>query len=236
MLKKNSFTGFTPETIRFFRRIKKNNNKPWFEENRPVYEEHVLKPLRNLVEDLGQFMKMLDAQFDVRPQINRTIAKIYRDTRFSRDKTLFRDHLWIVFRRHQTSLAGELCFYFEIRIDSFSYGMGFYAAPREVMIDFKNRILANPQKFLRIVQNPVLTETFSLDGEFYTRSPVKEYPPELENWMKFKSFYWGHKESNKPLAFSNKLIEVLKEGFLILYPLYCYVQKMQPNVKVAYKS
>lgn len=236
MHKKNRFSGFSPETIRFFRGIQENNNKSWFEENRPVYEEYVLKPLRYLVEDLGPFMKMLDPQFDVRPQINRTIAKIYRDTRFSRDKTLFRDHLWIVFRRHQASLAGEICFYFEIRIDSFSYGMGFYAAPREIMVDLKNRILAKPQKFLQIIQNPVLSDTFALQGETYKRSPVKKYPVELEEWMKFKSFHFSHREPNEPLASSDKLVETLKEGFLILYPLYCYVQKMEPNVKVAYKS
>jgi uncharacterized protein (TIGR02453 family) len=230
-----NFNGFNQETIKYFQELRENNGKSWFEKQRSVYEEYVLGPLRNLVDDLGPFMQMLDPQFDVRPQINRTISKIYRDTRFSKDKSMFRDHMWIVFRRHQGSLSDEICYFFEIRIDSFSYGMGFYSAPRELMINLKKRMLSNPGKFLKIVNNPVLNEHFELKGDVYSRLPVKEFPPDLENWIKFKSFHFGRKEQNISRTFSSDLIDDLKEGFLILYPIYCFIQNMKPNVKVNFQ-
>lgn len=65
----SNLNGFNQETIRFFQTLRENNSKSWFEKQCSQYEEHVLKPLRNLVDDLGPFMQMLDPQFDVRPQI-----------------------------------------------------------------------------------------------------------------------------------------------------------------------
>jgi len=230
-----NFVGFNEKTFQFFRDLRQNNNKPWFEANRPIYEENVFKPLRALVENLAPFMQMLDPQFDIRPQVNRTIARIYRDTRFAADKSLFRDHLWIVFRRHQGMLSDELCYYFEIREQDFSYGMGFYSAPREWMVSFRNRMLANQTKFLRLANNPVLQEHFILDGERYSRPAVKDYPPALAEWVKFKTFYYHRQEAVIPTATSAALIDLLKEGFLILYPMYCFIQNMPPHVKVEFK-
>lgn len=97
------------------------------------------------------------------------------------------------------------------------------------MINLKKRILANPDKFLKIVNNPILKEHFELKGGFYSRLPFKEFPPELENWIKFKSFHFERKEQDISRTFSSKLIDDLKEGFLILYPTYCFIQNIKPN-------
>ncbi len=229
---RSSFQGFSEETFRFFRDVREHNDRAWFQENRWRYEEYVLEPIKQLVEDLGPLMRMLDPQLEVRPQINRTIARIYRDTRFSRNKTLLRDHLWVVFRRHQGRLSEELSYYFEIWEDRFEYGMGFYSAPRPWMADLRRRILAHPRRFLKIAEHPVLRETFRLDGERYTRCPVKDAPPEVRDWMFWKSFYFHAGRPNRPIATSPELVDLLKEGFLILYPMYCFIQNMQPNVKV----
>jgi|Deesub1362B_J571_1020462.scaffolds.fasta_scaffold07369_2 uncharacterized protein (TIGR02453 family) len=229
------FQGFPEETFQFFREIATHSSdKAWFEENKERYREHVLKPIQALVEDLGPFMQLLDPQFDILPKVNHTISRIYRDTRFSRKKTLLRDHLWVVFRRHQGRLSEEVSYYFEIWHDHFEYGMGFYSAPREWMRELQQRILANPERFRNIALQPVLRETFTLDGKRYTRSPFKEFPEDLREWFYLKSFYFYREEPNHPLATSPKLVETLKEGFLILYPMYCFIQKMQPLVNVEF--
>jgi len=229
-----TFSGFSEETFRFFRDVRQHNDRAWFEENRWRYEQFVLTPIKQLVEDLGPLMRALDPQLETRPQVNRTIARIFRDTRFSRDKTLLRDHLWVVFRRHQGRLSDEVSFYFEIREDRFEYGMGFYSAPREWMQDICRRILADPRRFLEIAENPVLRETFTLSGERYVRPPVKEFPPEVQDWMFWKSFYFHTGHPNRPLAYTSELVDLIREGFLILYPMYCFIQNMPPQVTVKF--
>jgi len=103
------------------------------------------------------------------------------------------------------------------------------------MVSFRNRLLANPTKFLRLADSPVLREHFILDGERYTRPAVKDYPTELAEWVKFKTFYYHRQEDVTPKATSAALIDLLKEGFLILYPMYCFIQNMPPKVKVEFK-
>src|SRR5512136_3090273 len=96
------FQGFSRKTFTFLRDIGRHNDKAWFETHRPVYEEHVLTPLRGLVNDLADFMLGIDLSFEVSPAVGKTISRIYRDTRFSQNKSPFRDHVWIAFKR-----AGE---------------------------------------------------------------------------------------------------------------------------------
>ncbi len=229
---RRTFRGFSEETFRFFRDLRQHNDRGWFEENRWRYSEFVLTPLKLLVEDLGPLMRALDPQLETRPQVNRTIARIFRDTRFSKNKALLRDHLWVVFRRHHGRLSDEVSFYFELREDRFEYGMGFYSAPRDWMQEFRRRILAHPERFLKIANHPVLRETFTLSGEKYVRPPVKEFPPELKEWMFWKSFYYHTGRPNHPAACSAALVDLLREGFLILYPMYCFIQNMKPLVNV----
>ena len=81
------FKGYQKEAIVFLKNLRNNNNKQWFEAHRGGYEEFLLLPTRELVTALGNFMLTIDPNFEIRPVINKTISKIYRDTRFSKNKT-----------------------------------------------------------------------------------------------------------------------------------------------------
>lgn len=84
---KDRFTGFSQNASAFLRDLAANNNKAWFEAHRQEYEEHLLEPLKALVSDLSGFMLSIDPDFMTIPAVDRTISRIYRDTRFSKDKS-----------------------------------------------------------------------------------------------------------------------------------------------------
>ena len=86
-----NFHGFAPESVAFLKNVHSKNSKPWFEKNRGSFERFLLDPLKRLVEDLTPTMIGIDPEFEIRPSINRTISTIYRDTRFSKDKSLFKN-------------------------------------------------------------------------------------------------------------------------------------------------
>jgi len=128
------FKGFSPKKLKFLRAIKANNNKAWFEAHRNDYEEYVLGPLRDLVTDLGDFMLDIDPRFEVEPAVNKTISRIYRDTRFSKDKSPFRSTVWITFKNRNKDWTTNVCgYFFELSMDSYRYGMGFYDAAPSIM-------------------------------------------------------------------------------------------------------
>ncbi|HEX9059303.1 MAG TPA: DUF2461 family protein, partial [Clostridia bacterium] len=83
----NHFTGFERKCIDFLADLKENNNKQWFDENKPIYLEYVIKPLQSLIEDLSPVLMSIDPLIITTPFIGKTISRINRDTRFSNDKS-----------------------------------------------------------------------------------------------------------------------------------------------------
>ena len=150
--KHRHFDGFSRNTLKFLKGLKANNNKAWFQKHRDEYNKYVLDPLRNLVTDLGEFMLDIDPRFEITPVVNKTISRIYRDTRFSRDKSPFRSTVWITFKNQNkdwTTLVSG--YFFELSVNSYRYGMGFYNAAPAIMAKFREMIDENPREFLKTI-------------------------------------------------------------------------------------
>ncbi len=79
------FHGFPPEAITFFNHLQDNNNKPWFDVHKPDYQKYVMDPAQGFIEEMGAKLKQLSPGIHADPRINRSIFRIYRDTRFLKD-------------------------------------------------------------------------------------------------------------------------------------------------------
>ncbi|WP_294965553.1 DUF2461 domain-containing protein [Sulfurimonas sp.] len=75
------FVGFTKKTLPFLESIRQNNDKEWFEANRSEYEENILNPSRAFVEEFGEHLMALEPTINFSPKINKSLFRIYRDTR-----------------------------------------------------------------------------------------------------------------------------------------------------------
>ena len=124
-LASDQFSGFSAETLGFLRGLETNNNKPWFEAHRGEYQEHLLRPFQLLVAGLSEPMLAIDPHFETRPAVDRTLSRIYRDIRFSRDKSPFKTRMWLTFKRPSRDWKTAPAYFFEISPDRYRYGMGF---------------------------------------------------------------------------------------------------------------
>lgn len=223
----NHFTGFPQKSLEFLKDVKKNNSKVWFEENRSVYEEKLLAPFRELVADLAPIIQSIDPDMEVRPSVNKTISRIFRDVRFSRDKSLFRDAMWLVFKRAgkdwSTSIPG---YFFEITPVRYRYGMGYYSAAPKLMAAFRDKIDAKPQTFSKAVSFMQSDDRYTLEGEMYKRLIANEYSSEINKWYQMKTFYLAHNRTPDDLLFSKDLVQELAEGFLLTAPLYHFLKEI----------
>lgn len=75
------FIGFSKKTLPFLESIRQNNNKEWFELHRKEYEEYILEPSRAFVEEFGEHLQALEPTINFSPKINKSLYRIYRDTR-----------------------------------------------------------------------------------------------------------------------------------------------------------
>jgi len=94
----------THETFRFFRDLARNNRTEWMETNRDRYKQCVTQPFRCLCEALGPAVLRLDSRFDTSGRTGANLSRINRDTRFAKDKTPYRAHMYLKF---SAPFAGE---------------------------------------------------------------------------------------------------------------------------------
>ena len=98
------------KTLDFLFENKLNNSKEWYHAHKKEYTELVLRPLAELVVKLKPTMLELDPDLIVEPRVTRSISRIYRDTRFSKDKSLYRDNMWLIFIRDKKLYEGpQMC-------------------------------------------------------------------------------------------------------------------------------
>jgi len=97
---RSRFPGFPPETLQFFRSLARNNNRDWFQPRKTMFDEKVKVPMREFVEALNAGMKSFAPEYATDPA--KAVYRIYRDTRFSKDKTPYKDHIAASFFRSGT--------------------------------------------------------------------------------------------------------------------------------------
>src|SRR5690554_328608 len=110
------FKGFTPAALTFLRRLKRNNRRDWFQENRATWEREVLAPMRLFVEDMDVRFARFAPEIIGDPK--RSIFRIHRDVRFSRDKSPYKTHAACWFK-HSHSAHG-------VGSERHGAGAGFY--------------------------------------------------------------------------------------------------------------
>jgi len=224
-----TFQGFSPQTLMFLKQLKKENSKTWFQTHKEDYDRLVFRPFQDLVKQLSETMLKIDPYFEVRPMVDKTISRIYRDTRFSRDKSLFKDHVWITFKRPSPDWKDAPCYFFEITPEYYHYGMGYYSASKATMDQLRESIDDNPQQFVQVISFFKKQDVFRLEGDLYKRPIANQHPPEIQEWYHRKNFYLYCRREVDHLLFSRALGDRLAEDFLLLKPIYQYLSILKSH-------
>ena len=225
------FNGFSANTLDFLRNLKVNNNKAWFEVHRQDYQEYLLEPLRNLVTDLGEFMLSIDPYFEITPAVDKTISRIYRDTRFSKDKSPYKSRMWVTFKRPIKDWKEAPAYFFEITPDSYRYGMGFYQASRDTMDRLREKIDKTPGEFLKVISFYSSQRVFVVEGEKYKRLLDENKPAEIQEWYQRKNFYLVCNRKVDNRLFNRNLAGDLISGYSLVAPFYRYLWKIKSKTK-----
>ena len=214
------FTGFSEDTISFFLDLKFHNNTTYFHENHDRYVEVVQRPFYEFIEDLGPAMRKIDPRMEIRP--HRCLSRIHRDTRFSRDKSPYRDHLWLLFRREGEPREQSLMYWFELGPSRLDWGMGFWGENREALDLFRKRMRANPDGTLAILDDLDLAgRGLLLNGSIHKRMEVPpEIPDRLRRWYCTKEMYINKISPDFRKVFSERILTEVRKDFQQLAPLY----------------
>jgi len=204
---------FTPGFFKFLRDLKKHNDRDWFLANQERYEKDVRQPFLALIADLAPNLAKLGSGFIADPHPTRgSMMRIYRDIRFSKDKSPYKTHVAAHFRHGQGKDAGIGLYIHLGPVDNFAGG-GVYRPEPPLLKKIRDSIAGNPAAWKRAVKGQ------SLGGESLTRPPAgyDANHPLIED-IKRKDFYLGSEMSEKEVT-SNKLFAAVLEKFRDAAPL-----------------
>lgn len=196
------FQGFSKQTVKFFQDLARNNNKAWFEEHRPVYETQVLEPCREFVLDLGRLLGTLSRGVQADPRVNKSLFRIHRDTRFSRDKTPYKEHMGLWWWEGPGGRMDCPGFYFQLQPPQVMLAVGMHCLPRRLLPPFRDAVAhARYGPALAKAVRQVSQAGYQVGGEHYQRVP-RGFDPQHPNagLLKFNGLY-AYVESKIPPQF-----------------------------------
>jgi len=232
MRDKATFNGFSRETVSFFRKLKRNNNKAWFDSHRNEYDHYVLGPAKAFVTAMGDKMKTSIPAIRAEPKINRSIFRIYRDIRFNPDKTPYKTHLGIFF--WEGSQARMECpgFYFQLGPDKLILGAGIYMFSSRLLSAYRKAVIASDSgaEIMAIIKNIERMKDFKIGGEHYKRVPPGyDREPPNARLLLHNGLHAGFEARLPEEIFSNKIISFCWEKLRPLIPLHKWLVSLMKS-------
>ena len=221
---------FAQAALTFLRQLSRHNDREWFEEHRDRYERDVRAPMLALVEDVDALLG------DVAPEIvgerRRSMFRIHRDVRFSKDKSPYKTNaaVWFFHRDVQRPRGGETAggnvhggagFYFQIAPAECFTGGGLWMPPRPALAQVRDRLAARPLEWERIVRAPAFVRRFgALDAEAVLTRVPRGYAPDhpAAEWLRYQSFTAGRALTADEVT-GPRLAERLVKDFAALLPM-----------------
>jgi uncharacterized protein (TIGR02453 family) len=159
---------FTPQTFRFLKELAANNDRAWFAANKGRYESHVKDPALRFIQDFAAPLARISPHFHSGP---RSLFRIYRDTRFSKDKSPYKTHTGIQFRHDQAKDAHAPGFYLHIEPGSVFVALGMWHPESSALRKIREHIVEEPAAWKKAARNKKFTDGFELEGDRLQRAP-----------------------------------------------------------------
>jgi uncharacterized protein (TIGR02453 family) len=209
---------FTAATLRFLRALKRNNRREWFNAHRDDYEAHIRQPMTAIVERLAVDLRAFAPELVASPKVS--MYRIYRDTRFSDNKTPYKTHVAAVFPTRGLPKHEGAGAYFQISPDQVWIGGGMYMPQPPQLFAVREHIAGHVKQLRGIVESPGFRKHLGeLTGDTLKRVPrgfCAEHP--AAEYLKFKHFVAGA-EFPATLAASPAFYKTLLTVFRQITPL-----------------
>jgi uncharacterized protein (TIGR02453 family) len=215
------FSGFPKDFFAFFRELKANNNRAWFEDNKQRFRDSVQAPMSAFITAMEPRLRKISKNFTADPRPNGgSMFRIYRDIRFAKDKKPYKEHAACHFRHALGKDVHAPGFYMHFAPGEVMFGGGLWMPPPDALAKVRGAIAAKPAAWKKVSSDPKFAGHFDgVAGDALTRPP-RGFDPEhpfIED-IKRKSFFAMH-EADVKLASSAKLVEEVAGTFSAASPL-----------------
>ncbi len=181
---------FSKRTFTFLQELAANNDREWFQANKPRFEAEVKEPAIRFILDFSAPLKGISPHFKADPRGNGgSLFRIYRDTRFSKDKSPYKTYTGIQFRHELGKDAHAPGFYLHLEPGGCFIGLGTWRPDAKALKKIREGLVEDPAGWKKAVNGKKFKEKFELAGDSLVRPP-KGFDPEhpLLDDLKRKDF------------------------------------------------
>ena len=182
----SDFKGITRDTLFLMQLNRFNDSKAFYEENKEKIKADMTVPMRQIAAAFGDMMLKIDPFMNTVP--TKMVSRVRRDTRYTHDKHLYRENMWIMFMRPKKEWRMYPCMWFEVTPSAWSCGVGTFETSADYMEVFREHLRNDPQGFKKAARSALGTGAV-LDAECYKR-PKPGCPLLLKDFYNAKYCYF----------------------------------------------
>ncbi|MEJ8568384.1 DUF2461 domain-containing protein [Elongatibacter sediminis] len=218
------FSGFPADLFRFLEDLRANNSRDWFNDHKARYLESVVEPMSAFIVAMQPRLRSISKHYRANPKPHGgSMFRIYRDTRFSKDKTPYKTHAACQFRHERGRSVHAPGFYVHLEPEGLHFGGGIWRPPGPQLTAIRDFIADNARSWARIKNAKKVREVGGIRGESLKRPPrgFNAEHVHIED-LKRKSFY-VMSEAEPEAALSADFPDTVTQGFQRAAPLTRFV-------------
>lgn len=224
-----TFNGFS-QTIQFLKNLEANNNREWFQANKQSYQDDYLAPAQTFIEELGSQLKSVFPRINADPRVTGgSMMRIYRDVRFSKDKTPYNTRMRMTFWEGKGKKTEEPGFFFGFNHTGGAIYGGLHMFPKPILHNFQQAIdnKQSAEQFEAALAEIRKSGNYEIDGDQYKRIP-KGYDPEHPrgDLLRYKGIFVKTPSISPAVLSSSDLIDVCLQHCKNMAPLHKWLVKL----------
>lgn len=213
------YKGITRDALFLLADNRFRDSKAFYEEHKEEIKANVTVPMRQLAGIIVEDLLSVDPLMNSIP--TKMVSRVRRDTRYTKDKRLYRENMWIMFMRPKHEWRGYPCMWFEVTPAGYSLGVGFYGDEPGLLETYRKALRERPDEFKKAVKKCEMTGAMMFRNSY--KRPFPGCPEGLEEYYNLKDVgfmvCFGELEDLE----SDKIIEIMREIYKAYTPMYKFL-------------
>jgi len=223
-----SFNGFSRKGIEFLKQLEVNNTKDWFENNRTTWENEILLPNKHFIQEMGETLQILVPTIHFKPKVSGSLFRIYRDIRFSKDKTPMKSKIGLLFWQGQAHRMQSSSFYMHYDKQSYFIASGIRAFKPPLLKTYRKYIKhKNHRASLHVILEELKSKGYKTEEAKYKRVPAEFDKDEEHTYLTKQGSMFAYAEFKiDDIFFTQEIIDKVFKVYQDMEKLQQWVYEM----------
>ena len=223
------FKGFDRNIFTLLEINKFNDSKNFYESVKEEIKQGAIVPMRQLCADLSDELYRVDDKMNLVP--TKMVSRIRRDTRFSKNKDLYRANVWCMFMRDKHLWQRQPCMWFEFYPDGYDYGVGTFRTDTVFLEAFREHLATHQDEFRRALASLSITNAIP-DIEYFKKDKpgIERIADDLKKFYNCKNFYYVYSSREMERLIDGSVKEELIYAIRAFEPMYQFLADITDKI------